>query len=107
FARHKAVDEGVAERCDFRTGDVRRLPFDDATFDCVTCQGLLHHLEDLGPCLEELDRVLKPAGRCFISDPCRDDTAGKRGMLALRWRHRKGDLVFVYGRKPDPTATPP
>jgi 2-polyprenyl-3-methyl-5-hydroxy-6-metoxy-1,4-benzoquinol methylase len=97
FARQKAVDEGVAERCDFRTGDVRQVPFDDATFDCVTCQGLLHHLDELRPCLEELNRVLKPTGRFFISDPCRDETPVKRGLLAV-WR--------AFRKRPDEAEQP-
>ena len=169
IARRKAVDSGVESRTTFETADVRALRFEDGAFDCVTCQGLLHHLESIGPCLAELERVLSPGGFFFLSEPARDKTPVKRllhglwrvlphrsrrdlreeapetveepidaaelravldglgleyeleflthlpplrrrlpdglyltasRLLTLPWRRRKGDLVFVFGRKP-------
>ncbi len=38
----------------------RPLPFPDGTFDDVTASLVLHYLEDWGPALAELLRVLKP-----------------------------------------------
>jgi ubiquinone/menaquinone biosynthesis C-methylase UbiE len=168
IARRKAADAGLADRAAFETADVRRLRFSDGEFDCVTCQGLLHHLEELAPCLDELDRVLRPGGFCYLSEPSREETPVSRllrgvwrvvphrarpdareeapetaeepidpgelrdvldqlgleyrieflthvpplrrhlpdgvylaasRLLTLPWRHRKGDLVFVFGRK--------
>jgi len=84
-AVRKAGEEGLARRCSFETADVRALRFADGEFDCVTCQGLLHHLEDLGPCLGELARVLRPGGVFYISEPSRDETPVKR-LLRLAWR---------------------
>ena len=55
---------------ELRTADVRDLPFASNEFDCVTCQGLLHHLEDIRPCISELVRVLKPGGFFYVSEPC-------------------------------------
>jgi ubiquinone/menaquinone biosynthesis C-methylase UbiE len=66
------------------TGDVRALPVGDAEFDCVTCQGLLHHLEDFDHCLRELVRVLRPGGFFYIGEPCVNVTPLKRG-LASAW----------------------
>ncbi len=43
------------------------LPFPDDTFDDVTASLVLHYLEDWGPALGELRRVLKPAGRLIVS----------------------------------------
>jgi SAM-dependent methyltransferase len=150
------------------TGDVRSLRFSDEHFDCVTIQGLLHHLEDLEPCVREACRVLRAGGFLYISEPTRDPTPVKQALkrvwslvprrrrdvsghgvatveepistaelrsvldqldldyeleflthvpplrralpdvayllvsraLTLPWRRRKGDLVFVFGRKP-------
>jgi SAM-dependent methyltransferase len=45
----------------------RPLPFPDDTFDDVTAFLVLHHLEDWGPALAELRRVLKPGGRLIAS----------------------------------------
>jgi SAM-dependent methyltransferase len=43
------------------------LPFPDAAFDDVTASLVLHYLEDWGPALAELRRVLKPGGRLIAS----------------------------------------
>jgi ubiquinone/menaquinone biosynthesis C-methylase UbiE len=44
-----------------------RLPFDNETFDDVVASLVLHHLEDWGPTLRELRRVLRPGGRPIVS----------------------------------------
>ena len=43
------------------------MPFADDTFDDVTASLVLHYLEDWGPALVELGRVLKPGGRLIVS----------------------------------------
>jgi SAM-dependent methyltransferase len=44
-----------------------RLPFDDGAFDDVVASLVLHYLEDWGPTLAELRRVLRPGGRLIAS----------------------------------------
>ncbi len=43
------------------------LPFPDGTFDDAIASLVLHYLEDWGPALAELRRVLKPGGRLMVS----------------------------------------
>ncbi|MEU9350474.1 class I SAM-dependent methyltransferase [Streptomyces griseoloalbus] len=43
------------------------LPFDDGVFDDVVASLVLHYLEDWGPALAELRRVLRPGGRLIAS----------------------------------------
>jgi len=43
------------------------LPFPDGTFDVVTASLVLHYLQDWGPALAELRRVLKHGGRLLVS----------------------------------------
>jgi SAM-dependent methyltransferase len=45
----------------------RPLPYPDAAFDDVIASLVLHYLEDWGPALAELRRVLKPGGRLIVS----------------------------------------
>jgi ubiquinone/menaquinone biosynthesis C-methylase UbiE len=98
IARSKLASEGLAATVE--TGDVRALRFRDAEFDCVTCQGLLHHLESLEPCLRELDRVLRPGGFFFLSEPSRQETPVKRFLHGL-WR------VLPHRRRRDAQAAAP
>ncbi|MFD8142215.1 class I SAM-dependent methyltransferase [Streptomyces sp. NPDC059708] len=43
------------------------LPFDDGAFDDVVASLVLHYLEDWGPVLAELRRVIRPGGRLLAS----------------------------------------
>lgn len=43
------------------------LPFPDEAFDDVVASLVLHYLEDWGPTLAELRRVLRPGGRLLVS----------------------------------------
>jgi SAM-dependent methyltransferase len=43
------------------------LPFDDGVFDDVVASLVLHYLEDWGPTLAELRRVLRPGGRLIAA----------------------------------------
>ena len=47
-------------------GDAERLPFEDATFDRVSSNGVLHHTPDMPAALREIRRVLKPGGEARI-----------------------------------------
>ena len=66
LARRKAAGSGLP--LDLRVGDVRALPFADASFDLAVCALALCHLPDLDPAAQELARVLRPGGRVVISD---------------------------------------
>lgn len=55
-----------SERPVYIAGDMLRLPFADAAFDCVTCGWVIEHLPDPRPGLQELGRVLKPGGSVLI-----------------------------------------
>jgi ubiquinone/menaquinone biosynthesis C-methylase UbiE len=80
IGRRKLAEAGLPATLE--TGDVRALRFGDGEFDCVTIQGLLHHLEELEPCLHEAMRVLRPGGFLYVSEPMRDATPAKRFSLA-------------------------
>lgn len=51
--------------------DVRRLPFNDSSFDIVFCIDLIHHFvtEDIRVPLGEMFRVTKPGGYILIEEP--------------------------------------
>jgi len=53
----------------FQKMDVRKLSFDDHSFDGIWCHAVLLHLKDDGiiTALREFHRVLKPGGILFIS----------------------------------------
>ena len=50
----------------FVLGDLKQLPFADASFDCITCGYALEHLSDARSGLAELARVLRVGGRLLL-----------------------------------------
>jgi len=69
--RQNAVLEGVADRVEVRTADMREIPFPDATFDVILSCAAIHNLykaADRARALREMARVLKPGGRVLIED---------------------------------------
>ncbi len=47
-------------------GSATRLPFDDASFDALSCTQVLLYVDDLQAALAEFYRVLRPGGRLAI-----------------------------------------
>jgi len=50
-------------------GRRRALPFEDETFDLVTCQTLLIHVADPAAVIAEMRRVVAPGGMVLLSEP--------------------------------------
>jgi ubiquinone/menaquinone biosynthesis C-methylase UbiE len=67
IAQKKA--EGTGLPVSFHTGDVRKLPFPDASFDVVRIERTLQILDNPGQVLDEMVRVLRPGGRLLSSEP--------------------------------------
>lgn len=93
FAQRLASLGFAVEACDlypeqFRVPEVPvkyadlsdRLPYDDASFDLLSCLEGIEHLEDQFAFIRECWRILRPGGRFLISTP---NILG----LASRWRY--------------------
>lgn len=66
-----AALEGVADRVKVETGDMRKLPFADASFDMVVSSYAIHNIEDVAgraEAIAEISRVLRPGGYALIDD---------------------------------------
>lgn len=66
-----AAAEGVSERVEVLDGDMRSMPFADASFDLVVSNLAIHNVP--GPdgrqrSIDEIARVLKPGGRVALMD---------------------------------------
>jgi arsenite methyltransferase len=63
--------EGVEDRIEIMTGDMRKMPFPDASFDVILSSQAIHNIYDRGEreaALDEIVRVLKAGGSLYIID---------------------------------------
>jgi len=88
LTQRRAALVGVGESVIAQTMSARKLEFADSTFDCVTGQDIVHHLEpgDFG---REVARVLALGGRAVFRENCgnnpilmwaRDTLCGRFGI---------------------------
>jgi len=56
------------ENVSWHEGDVRRLPFADASFSIVSTRFTFHHFEDPLAVLREMRRVCRPGGTVIVAD---------------------------------------
>ncbi len=56
----------LQDRVSFVAGDAQQLPFPDDHADVIVSRGTLTFIPDIGRCLREVDRVLKPTGVAFL-----------------------------------------
>ncbi|MFI7707276.1 class I SAM-dependent methyltransferase [Nonomuraea sp. NPDC049480] len=111
-----AEAEGVSDRVELVTGDMRDLPFGDDAFDVIVSSLAVHNIPDAegrARALREAHRVLRPGGLMLIADfqhtPAYEDTLRGLGVVDVRrrdagWRFWYGGpwfrTTFVEARKP-------
>lgn len=66
IARENATQRGI-KNIDIRACDVCELPFDDNTFDAISCRKGFMFFPDMLLAAKEMTRVLKPGGRIAAS----------------------------------------
>lgn len=64
--REKVLRKGLSDKIELRVADCASLPFDDNTFDAVTCGYGVRNFAELDQSLTEIFRVLKPGGQLRI-----------------------------------------
>jgi arsenite methyltransferase len=106
-----AQTEGVADRIEVRTGDMRKLPFEDQTIDVVVSSLAIHNVPDQAgraQAIREIARVLKPDGQAALLDfECTGEYI--QTLRELGWQDAKlSPLIFqiflpvrvITGKKP-------
>jgi len=91
---------------DVDVGNVENLPYPDAAFDHVNCQGVIHHTPTARKAVEEIARVLAPGGTVCLSVYYRNWLLRRRWLLRIvvglagrfvRLRGRGRDAMLASG----------
>lgn len=64
-------------------GDIREIPFADASVDLVYTMGTIEHIDEFSQAVAEVARVLRPGGRAIIGVPHRWNVFLRPLMVAL------------------------
>jgi ubiquinone/menaquinone biosynthesis C-methylase UbiE len=84
--------------------DARALPFGDASFDLVTANMVVEHLDDPGTQFREIARVLRPGGTFLFHTPnARSYIVGIARLLPERL---KKTLVWILERRAEEDVFP-
>jgi ubiquinone/menaquinone biosynthesis C-methylase UbiE len=65
------VAEGVADRVELYTADMKELPFEDNSFDLIVSSIAIHNIKGRAGrqrAIDEAVRVLRPGGRLLVAD---------------------------------------
>lgn len=68
-ATERAQGLGLSNRVRFVEGVAESLPFEDSSFDLVTCQTVLIHVADVAQALAEMCRVARSGGLVLVAEP--------------------------------------
>jgi len=74
-AARNVEQSGLGDRVELRHGDAKDLGLEDASFDVVYSNTILHHIPDPRPFLREAARLLRPGGALLIRDLFRPESA--------------------------------
>ena len=92
--------EGVAERIEVHTADMRKMPFPDGSFDTVLSMNAIHNIYSApgrDEAIAEICRVLKPGGAVLIVDirHIRQYAAGLRAGGCSDVRRASSDIGTI------------
>ena len=98
----KAKGERLEAKVDFVYGNAQSMPFDDNSFDGVTCAYGCRNFSDLDAGLREMYRVLRPGGQVTILEFSNPSNRLVRAFYGLYFDH----ILPLVGRlvSHDPTA---
>jgi len=96
--------ESASAQVSFVKGDAQDLPFENDSFDVVTCQTVLIHVENPLKALSEMKRVVKKNGIVICAEPNNlagaviKDSASKNDSLEEKLENLKYALLWEQGK---------
>lgn len=108
-AEEKIVQQGLQDRVQVKQCDLRKLDFEDETFDMVFCEHALCFIKEQETVVKELVRVLKKDHRLILTGPNRyvlalstvsEDVGYAFGVLSMETPYIMRQSLEVYALSP-------
>ena len=77
-------------------GDIHNLPFKDNSQDAIICNAVLEHVENPIKASQEIYRVLKPKGYCFVYVPFLYYYHAEEGYYGDFWRFTEDSIKYMF-----------
>ncbi len=102
FGRKKIKEMNMENKIEFIQADSEKIPLEDNSVDAITVSFGVRNFENLALGLKELNRVLKPNGKCVIVE---FSNPKKFPMKQLYWFYAK-KILPIFGKliSGDPSA---
>ena len=91
IATQRVENAGLQGRIDLRRLDAKVLPFEDASFDGLLSNSLVHHLPDPIIALREMARVVRDDGLFLVRDLIRPETEERARELVREYAGEEGE----------------
>jgi ubiquinone/menaquinone biosynthesis C-methylase UbiE len=85
------------EKVQFLVMNAEQLDFEDESFDTVSISASFHHLSNIRQVLDEMERVLKPAGNWIIAEMHRDGQT-EAELSSIYLHHWVAEVDSALGR---------
>jgi ubiquinone/menaquinone biosynthesis C-methylase UbiE len=98
LARSSSTEAGLAGRVSFEEGDIQQMPFQDGWFDVAVSLNTFHIVADPVAMLNEIERVISPAGRLLLSDIKRSWVGMLMPMLKTAYTLKEAQELLARSR---------
>ncbi len=77
-------------------GDIHKMPMVDNSEEAIICSAVLEHVENPWKASEEMHRVLKPGGYCFVYVPFLYYYHAEKTYYKDFWRYTKDSFPVLF-----------
>ncbi len=100
IGKKKVATKPYADKVSFQIASALELPFENATFDCLTISFGIRNVTDVKKALNEFRRVLKPGGHLIILEGSIPENGILRSLHQFYLRHVMPRIGGLISKKP-------